>query len=90
MAQPIAILSVYDKAGLLPFAEGLQAAGVRLLGSGGTAKAIRNANMKIECVQRPLLLTHLSVQQQRNQREWETRTGCGEVEEKEREMVQRR
>lgn len=52
MSQPIAILSVYDKAGLLPFAEGLAQAGVRLLGSGGTAKAIRNANMKIECVYR--------------------------------------
>ena len=42
-----ALLSVYDKAGLLPFAEGLAKAGVRLLGSGGTAKAIRNAGMEI-------------------------------------------
>ncbi|GAA6036010.1 hypothetical protein JCM8097_005213 [Rhodosporidiobolus ruineniae] len=50
MSQPIAILSVYDKAGLLPFAEGLSQAGVRLLGSGGTAKAIRNAGMQIEDV----------------------------------------
>lgn len=46
--QPIALLSVYDKAGLLPLAQGLADAGVRLLGSGGTAKAIRNAGMKIE------------------------------------------
>ncbi|GAA5922757.1 uncharacterized protein JCM15063_003416 [Sporobolomyces koalae] len=45
--QPIALLSVYDKAGLLPFAQGLAAQGVRLLGSGGTAKAIRNAGMEI-------------------------------------------
>lgn len=46
--QPIALLSVYDKTGLLPLAQGLADAGVRLLGSGGTAKAIRNAGMKIE------------------------------------------
>jgi len=45
--QPIALLSVYDKAGLLPFAQGLAEQGVRLLGSGGTAKAIRNAGMDI-------------------------------------------
>ncbi|GAA5972618.1 hypothetical protein JCM11641_002938 [Rhodosporidiobolus odoratus] len=47
MSDPIAILSVYDKAGLLPFAEELAQAGVRLLGSGGTAKAIRNAGLTI-------------------------------------------
>lgn len=46
--QPIALLSVYDKAGLLPLAQGLAENGVRLLGSGGTAKAIRNAGMNIE------------------------------------------
>lgn len=45
-----ALLSVYDKAGLLPFAKGLDAAGIKLLGSGGTAKAIRNAGMNIEYV----------------------------------------
>ncbi|BGP36345.1 bifunctional phosphoribosylaminoimidazolecarboxamide formyltransferase/IMP cyclohydrolase [Rhodotorula kratochvilovae] len=48
--QPVALLSVYDKAGLLPFAQGLADQGVRLLGSGGTAKAIRNAGMPIEDV----------------------------------------
>lgn len=42
-----ALLSVYDKAGLLPFAKGLDAAGIKLLGSGGTAKAIRNAGLEI-------------------------------------------
>lgn len=46
--QPIALLSVYNKAGLLPLAQGLADNGVRLLGSGGTAKAIRNAGMNIE------------------------------------------
>ncbi|KAF7345434.1 Bifunctional purine biosynthesis protein ade10 [Mycena venus] len=34
----IALLSVYDKTDLLDFAKGLNSAGVRLLGSGGTAK----------------------------------------------------
>ncbi|KAM0793365.1 5-aminoimidazole-4-carboxamide ribonucleotide (AICAR) transformylase/IMP cyclohydrolase [Microbotryomycetes sp. NB124-2] len=48
--QPVALLSVYDKAGLLPFAKGLDALGVKLLGSGGTAKAIRNAGMDIRDV----------------------------------------
>ncbi|GAA5871944.1 hypothetical protein JCM3774_000736 [Rhodotorula dairenensis] len=48
--QPIALLSVYDKAGLLPLAHGLADLGVRLLGSGGTAKAIRNAGLNIEDV----------------------------------------
>jgi phosphoribosylaminoimidazolecarboxamide formyltransferase / IMP cyclohydrolase len=46
----IALLSVYDKAGLIKLAEGLSAAGVQLLGSGGTAKKIREANIKIEYV----------------------------------------
>jgi len=44
----LALLSVYDKTGLLELASGLQALGVRLLGSGGTAKKIRDAGIKIE------------------------------------------
>lgn len=47
---PIALLSVYDKTGLLPFAKGLKELGFRLLGSGGTAKMIREAGMDIEDV----------------------------------------
>ena len=43
-----ALLSVYDKTDLLDFARGLSAAGVRLLGSGGTAKKIRDAGIPIE------------------------------------------
>jgi phosphoribosylaminoimidazolecarboxamide formyltransferase/IMP cyclohydrolase len=43
-------LSVYDKTNLIDFAKGLQAAGVRLLGSGGTAKKIREAGISIEYV----------------------------------------
>lgn len=48
-SQPIALLSVYDKTGLLEFAKGLADSGVRLLGSGGTAKKIREAGIAIEC-----------------------------------------
>ena len=43
-----ALLSVYDKANLLDLASGLHDAGVRLLGSGGTAKKIRDAGIPIE------------------------------------------
>jgi phosphoribosylaminoimidazolecarboxamide formyltransferase/IMP cyclohydrolase len=39
---------VYDKTDLLAFAQGLHDAGVRLLGSGGTAKKIRDAGIPIE------------------------------------------
>jgi hypothetical protein len=45
-----ALLSVYDKTGLLPFAKGLKEAGFRLLGSGGTARQIRDAGIEIELV----------------------------------------
>ncbi|THH29520.1 hypothetical protein EUX98_g4678 [Antrodiella citrinella] len=50
MSAPIALLSVYDKTGLVDFATGLHSAGVRLLGSGGTAKKIREAGIPIEDV----------------------------------------
>ncbi|PWN53019.1 AICARFT/IMPCHase bienzyme [Violaceomyces palustris] len=46
-SQPTAILSVYDKTGLLDLARGLAAKGVRLLGSGGTAKMVREAGLEI-------------------------------------------
>ncbi|KDN52370.1 putative ADE17-5-aminoimidazole-4-carboxamide ribotide transformylase [Tilletiaria anomala UBC 951] len=45
--QVTAILSVYDKTGLLDLAKGLAAKGVRLLGSGGTAKMVREAGLQI-------------------------------------------
>ena len=45
-----ALLSVYDKTDLLDLAKGLAGAGVRLLGSGGTAKKIREAGIIIEWV----------------------------------------
>ncbi|EKM50096.1 uncharacterized protein PHACADRAFT_178720 [Phanerochaete carnosa HHB-10118-sp] len=50
MSVPIALLSVYDKTNLLELASGLHGAGVRLLGSGGTAKKIREAGIPIEDV----------------------------------------
>lgn len=48
--QKTAILSVYDKTGLLDLAKGLHECGVRLLASGGTAKMIRQANFPVEDV----------------------------------------
>jgi phosphoribosylaminoimidazolecarboxamide formyltransferase/IMP cyclohydrolase len=52
----LALLSVYDKDGLLPFAKSLKELGFRLLGSGGTAKLIREAGLEIESVFRKLWL----------------------------------
>ncbi|CEH18522.1 aicarft impchase bienzyme [Ceraceosorus bombacis] len=42
-----AILSVYDKTGLVELARGLASKGVRLLGSGGTAKLVRESGIEI-------------------------------------------
>jgi len=50
-----ALLSVYDKTNLLDLAKGLHGAGVRLLGSGGTAKKIRDAGIPIEYVRQILV-----------------------------------
>ncbi|EEH37810.2 bifunctional purine biosynthesis protein ADE17 [Paracoccidioides lutzii Pb01] len=50
MAQKSAILSVYDKTGLLDLAKGLVKHNVRLLASGGTAKLIREAGFPVEDV----------------------------------------
>lgn len=50
MVFTVALLSVYDKTGLLELAQALSESGVRLLGSGGTAKKIREAGIQIECV----------------------------------------
>ena len=43
-----AIISVYNKTGLLDLAKGLNQNNVRLLASGGTAKLIREAGFKVE------------------------------------------
>ncbi|MBL9128698.1 MAG: hypothetical protein JNL97_13670, partial [Verrucomicrobiales bacterium] len=42
-----ALLSVSDKTGLVPFAQALAAAGVELISTGGTAKALREAGLKV-------------------------------------------
>jgi phosphoribosylaminoimidazolecarboxamide formyltransferase/IMP cyclohydrolase len=44
---PKAILSVFDKTGLVEFARGLDALGWTLLASGGTAKALRDAGLAV-------------------------------------------
>ncbi|PRD23423.1 UNVERIFIED_CONTAM: Bifunctional purine biosynthesis protein PURH [Trichonephila clavipes] len=46
----IAILSVSDKTGLVPFAKKLASAGLNLVASGGTAKALRDAGLQIRDV----------------------------------------
>jgi len=45
-----ALLSVSDKTGLIDFARALSAAGVELLSTGGTAKAIRDAGLAVKDV----------------------------------------
>ncbi|KAK3715316.1 bifunctional phosphoribosylaminoimidazolecarboxamide formyltransferase/IMP cyclohydrolase [Vermiconidia calcicola] len=49
-ARKIAILSVYDKTGLLDLAKGLVKHNIRLLASGGTAKLIREGGFEVEDV----------------------------------------
>lgn len=48
--QRIAIVSVYDKTGLLDLAKGLVQQNVRILASGGTAKMIRESGFPVEYV----------------------------------------
>jgi phosphoribosylaminoimidazolecarboxamide formyltransferase / IMP cyclohydrolase len=45
-----ALLSVSDKTGLIPFAQVLTAAGVELISTGGTAKALREAGLAVKDV----------------------------------------
>ncbi len=42
-----ALISVYDKTGVVPFAEFLQKAGVEIVSTGGTAKALKEAGLKV-------------------------------------------
>jgi phosphoribosylaminoimidazolecarboxamide formyltransferase/IMP cyclohydrolase len=42
-----ALLSVYDKTGLIEFARGLDRHGVALISTGGSAKALRDAGLKV-------------------------------------------
>jgi phosphoribosylaminoimidazolecarboxamide formyltransferase/IMP cyclohydrolase len=43
-----ALLSVFDKTGLVPFAKVLADAGVELISTGGTAKALREAGLTVK------------------------------------------
>src|SRR5246500_5328961 len=43
-----ALLSVSDKTGLVPFAQTLAAAGVELISTGGTARALRDAGLTVK------------------------------------------
>ena len=43
---PTALISVYDKAGLIPLAEGLLALGWRLLATGGTLRTLQEAKLE--------------------------------------------
>ena len=47
----VALLSVSDKSGLFEFAKALHARGVKILSSGGTAKALRDAGVPVETVE---------------------------------------
>lgn len=44
---PRALLSVTDKTGLVPFAQGLAARGFEIVSTGGTAKALRDAGLQV-------------------------------------------
>jgi phosphoribosylaminoimidazolecarboxamide formyltransferase/IMP cyclohydrolase len=44
---PTAILSVYDKTGIIEFAQGLTSLGWKLLASGGTAKLLRESGLQV-------------------------------------------
>lgn len=46
----VALLSVYEKTGIVPFAEGLASAGWKLLASGGTAKTLADAGLEVQDV----------------------------------------
>ena len=51
MALRRALVSVYDKTGLVPFAERLVAAGYEMVSSGGTATALRDAGIEVVAVE---------------------------------------
>src|ERR1700730_18095874 len=42
-----ALISVYDKTGLLPLAQALAARGVEILSTGGTARALTDSGIKV-------------------------------------------
>jgi len=50
MKTRLALISVYDKEGVVPFATGLRELGFDILSTGGTAKALRDAGIQIKDV----------------------------------------
>jgi phosphoribosylaminoimidazolecarboxamide formyltransferase/IMP cyclohydrolase len=54
-AQPLrvrrALLSVFDKGGLVDFARGLQALGIEIVSTGGTAAALQDAGLEVRMVE---------------------------------------
>lgn len=46
----LALLSVSDKVGLIPFAKGLQELGLKLVASGGTSKLLKDAGLQVNDV----------------------------------------
>src|SRR5690349_19688377 len=51
MTAPLALLSVHDKTGLVPFARALVARGFELVASGGTARALAEAGLAVLAVE---------------------------------------
>ena len=47
LRMPTALLSVYDKSGIVELAQGLHAAGWRIISSGGTAEAVSAAGVPV-------------------------------------------
>jgi phosphoribosylaminoimidazolecarboxamide formyltransferase/IMP cyclohydrolase len=47
LSQPRALLSVYDKTGIVEFATGLDALGFQLVSTGGTARTLRQAGLEV-------------------------------------------
>ena len=52
MAIERALVSVFDKTGLVEFAQALARAGVEIVSTGGTAKLLRDAGLR--CVTSPI------------------------------------
>ena len=42
-----ALISVFDKTGLIPFAQALASAGIEMISTGGTAKALREHGIMV-------------------------------------------
>ena len=46
-SRPRALLSVYDKTGIVDFAKGLDSLGFELVSTGGTARKLREAGLDV-------------------------------------------